>query len=236
MSRRTLLGIVTVDDAIDAVLPDALEEANSESLRGLAERTACSTPPPATAAPYHRVSSRSSAPPSSPRTWTMTRPGSPPTRWPGAHYGYDDAVAAVADAAGADRGAGDLARAWGWPRQGSGRPDPRGVRGQGHAGADGGAVDHQPREHRGRVRGAGGGGAGSSGSPPYLPVPVGAAFFVWVLVLRGSYPHVERIFLVACLVYLAYPISGFMAHPDWADSRWQSVTVRACHTDLAFAC
>ena len=61
------------------------------------------------------------------------------------------------------------------------------------------------------------------GLSPYLLVPVGAAV-IWLLVLRGTYASVERIFLLACLVYLAYPISGILAHPDWNDVLRQSVT------------
>jgi Mn2+/Fe2+ NRAMP family transporter len=45
-------------------------------------------------------------------------------------------------------------------------------------------------------------------------VPV-AVVLVWTLVVKGSSKVVERVFLVACIVYLAYPISGFLGHPDW---------------------
>jgi Mn2+/Fe2+ NRAMP family transporter len=48
----------------------------------------------------------------------------------------------------------------------------------------------------------------------YVSVPLGAAF-VWWLVVFGSYKSVEKAFLVACLIYAAYPLSGFLAHPDW---------------------
>lgn len=75
-------------------------------------------------------------------------------------------------------------------------------------------------------------GATLFGIPKYFSVPVGA-FFVWILVLRGSYRSVERIFLVACLVYLAYPISGFMAHPQWGMIARQSVTFHF-QSDVAF--
>jgi Mn2+/Fe2+ NRAMP family transporter len=51
----------------------------------------------------------------------------------------------------------------------------------------------------------------------YIAVPLGAVL-VWVLVVRGTYQSVERIFLVACLFYLAYPLSCFLAHPHWADA------------------
>jgi NRAMP (natural resistance-associated macrophage protein)-like metal ion transporter len=51
----------------------------------------------------------------------------------------------------------------------------------------------------------------------YIVVPLGAAL-VWVLVVRGTYRSVEKIFLVACLFYIAYPLSCFLAHPHWADA------------------
>jgi Mn2+/Fe2+ NRAMP family transporter len=67
-------------------------------------------------------------------------------------------------------------------------------------------------------------GARIFGVSPYLSVPVGA-FLVWLLVLRGTYRVVERIFLAASFVYLAYPISGFLSHPDWAEIGRASVTL-----------
>jgi NRAMP (natural resistance-associated macrophage protein)-like metal ion transporter len=51
----------------------------------------------------------------------------------------------------------------------------------------------------------------------YIAVPLGAVL-VWVLVVKGTYRSVEKIFLVACLFYLAYPLSCFLAHPHWADA------------------
>jgi Mn2+/Fe2+ NRAMP family transporter len=52
------------------------------------------------------------------------------------------------------------------------------------------------------------------GLSKYVSVPM-AAFFVWWLVVKGSYKSVEKVFLVACLFYLSYIISGFMGKPDW---------------------
>src|SRR5579863_5913200 len=49
----------------------------------------------------------------------------------------------------------------------------------------------------------------------YVSVPL-AAIAVWVLVVRGSYRQVEKIFLVACAFYLTYAVSAFLAKPDWA--------------------
>jgi NRAMP (natural resistance-associated macrophage protein)-like metal ion transporter len=48
----------------------------------------------------------------------------------------------------------------------------------------------------------------------YLSVPIGA-FLVWLLVVKGTYKSVEKVFLVACLFYVTYIISGFLAKPDW---------------------
>src|SRR5579872_5470631 len=51
----------------------------------------------------------------------------------------------------------------------------------------------------------------------YIAVPLGAVF-VWLLVVKGSYRYVEKVFLAACVIYLAYPISCILAHPDWTSS------------------
>lgn len=48
----------------------------------------------------------------------------------------------------------------------------------------------------------------------FIAVPI-AAVFVAVLVLRGNYKAVEKVFLWACLVYVTYIMSGILAHPDW---------------------
>jgi len=66
-------------------------------------------------------------------------------------------------------------------------------------------------------------GARIFGLRPLLSVPLGA-FIVWLLVIRGTYNTIERVFLTACLVYLAYPISGFLARPEWGSVLRQSFT------------
>jgi len=48
----------------------------------------------------------------------------------------------------------------------------------------------------------------------YISVPLGAAA-VWLLVVKGTYRGVEKIFLWACVVYIAYIISGVLVRPDW---------------------
>src|SRR6185437_6370320 len=57
-------------------------------------------------------------------------------------------------------------------------------------------------------------GMGIFGVSKYLVVPAGA-ILVWALIVRGSYKPVERILIVASLVYFAYPISAFLSKPNW---------------------
>src|ERR1700744_6291001 len=57
-------------------------------------------------------------------------------------------------------------------------------------------------------------GMGSFGISKYIVVPIGATL-VWTVIVRGSYKPVERILLIASFVYFAYPISAFLAKPDW---------------------
>ena len=52
------------------------------------------------------------------------------------------------------------------------------------------------------------------GVSKYLSVPVGAAL-VWTLIVRGRYKPVERILIAASLIYFAYPVSAFLAKPNW---------------------
>src|SRR6185436_2439594 len=57
----------------------------------------------------------------------------------------------------------------------------------------------------------------------YAAVPL-AALFVWALVVHGTYNSVEKIFLLASLFYVAYVVSGVMAHPDWRAAALSTVT------------
>src|SRR5215470_14474822 len=47
----------------------------------------------------------------------------------------------------------------------------------------------------------------------YITVPLGAVA-VWLLVVKGSYRTVEKVFLFACVVYIAYIVSGVLVRPD----------------------
>lgn len=48
----------------------------------------------------------------------------------------------------------------------------------------------------------------------YVSVPV-CALIVWVLVVKGDYKSVEKIFLIASVFYIAYIIAGVLSRPDW---------------------
>jgi len=52
------------------------------------------------------------------------------------------------------------------------------------------------------------------GIPIWVSVPFCAAL-VWLMVVKGSYKIVEKVFLAASFVYLAYLVAGVLAHPDW---------------------
>lgn len=52
------------------------------------------------------------------------------------------------------------------------------------------------------------------GIPPVITVLL-SAVLIWVLVIKGNYKSVEKIFIVLSLIYFTYIIAGLMAHPDW---------------------
>ena len=56
----------------------------------------------------------------------------------------------------------------------------------------------------------------------YISVPLAAAA-VWLLVVKGNYQSVEKIFLFACVFYVTYVISGFLVKPDWKEAAIYSV-------------
>src|SRR5262245_38326215 len=61
------------------------------------------------------------------------------------------------------------------------------------------------------------------GVSKYIVVPL-AALFVWALVVHGTYNSVEKIFLLASLFYIAYVVSGVLAHRDWKAAALSTVT------------
>src|SRR5579872_5302461 len=57
-------------------------------------------------------------------------------------------------------------------------------------------------------------GMGIFGVSKYIVVPLGAAL-VWSFIVFGSYRPVERVLVLFSLIYIAYPVSAILAHPDW---------------------
>lgn len=56
----------------------------------------------------------------------------------------------------------------------------------------------------------------------YITVPL-AALAVWLLVVKGSYARVEKIFLFATVLYVSYIIAGVLVKPDWKEAAIYSV-------------
>ncbi len=50
----------------------------------------------------------------------------------------------------------------------------------------------------------------------FISVPI-SAFLVWLMVVKGSYKSVEKVFLVACVFYVSYIITGVIVRPDWGN-------------------
>jgi len=63
------------------------------------------------------------------------------------------------------------------------------------------------------------------GVPRWVSVPAGA-FVVWAMVVRGRYKTVEKIFLIACTIYLTYIVSAIVAKPVWKDVLHQTLHPR----------
>jgi Mn2+ and Fe2+ transporters of the NRAMP family len=61
------------------------------------------------------------------------------------------------------------------------------------------------------------------GVSKYISVPV-VAVFVWMLVTKGSYNKVEKVFLLFTFVFFGYIISAFLAKPDWGNVMKSMVT------------
>ncbi len=62
----------------------------------------------------------------------------------------------------------------------------------------------------------------------YISVPICAAL-VWLLVVKGNYKSVEKVFLGASVFYIAYIIAGVIAHPNWHDALMATVTLPRGH-------
>jgi NRAMP (natural resistance-associated macrophage protein)-like metal ion transporter len=56
----------------------------------------------------------------------------------------------------------------------------------------------------------------------YISVPL-AGIAVWLLIVKGSYQRVEKVFLFATLLYVCYIVSGILVKPDWKEAAIYSV-------------
>ena len=63
------------------------------------------------------------------------------------------------------------------------------------------------------------------GVSKYASVPL-VAIGIWLLIVRGSYPVVERVLLSIGVVYLAYIVSGAVSRPDWLEVGRETVLPR----------
>src|SRR5690348_1575700 len=55
------------------------------------------------------------------------------------------------------------------------------------------------------------------GVSKYISVPV-CAVIVWLIVVKGQYKSVEKVFLVASFFYITYILGGVLAKPAWLDA------------------
>jgi Mn2+/Fe2+ NRAMP family transporter len=62
----------------------------------------------------------------------------------------------------------------------------------------------------------------------YISVPI-AALLVWLMVIKGNYKSVEKIFLTASFFYICYIVAGFLAHPNWKDALHATVVPPSRH-------
>jgi Mn2+/Fe2+ NRAMP family transporter len=62
----------------------------------------------------------------------------------------------------------------------------------------------------------------------FISVP-GSAFLVWWMVVKGTYKSVEKAFLIACVFYISYIVTGIIVKPDWGN-----VFEQFTHPQLSF--
>lgn len=62
----------------------------------------------------------------------------------------------------------------------------------------------------------------------YISVPL-CAFLVWFLIVKGDYKIVEKIFIVASVLYIAYIVAGVLSGPDWHRAMVATVKLPSRH-------
>src|SRR6266852_6166838 len=66
------------------------------------------------------------------------------------------------------------------------------------------------------------------GWPRYYTVPV-CAVIVWLIVVKGQYKSVEKVFLAASFFYITYILAGLRAHPLWKDAAIATIKPPSLH-------
>ena len=51
----------------------------------------------------------------------------------------------------------------------------------------------------------------------FISVPIGAAI-AWLIVVKGQYKSVEKVFILASFFYITYLLAGVLAKPDWTQA------------------
>src|SRR5262249_30561030 len=55
------------------------------------------------------------------------------------------------------------------------------------------------------------------GVSKYISVPI-CAVIVWLIIVKGQYKSVEKVFLAASFFYITYILAGFLAKPAWIEA------------------
>jgi NRAMP (natural resistance-associated macrophage protein)-like metal ion transporter len=66
------------------------------------------------------------------------------------------------------------------------------------------------------------------GWPRYYTVPV-CAVIVWLIVVKGQYKSVEKVFLAASFFYITYILAGVRAHPLWKEATIATIKPPSLH-------
>src|SRR4051812_16323489 len=61
------------------------------------------------------------------------------------------------------------------------------------------------------------------GLSKYITVPI-AAVVVWLIIVKGSYKMVEKVFVAASFFYVAYIVAGVLSKPDWMSAITATIT------------
>src|SRR6266852_6110041 len=66
------------------------------------------------------------------------------------------------------------------------------------------------------------------GVKKYYSVPI-CAVIVWLIVVKGQYKSVEKVFLAASFFYITYILAGVRAHPLWKDAAIATIKPPSLH-------